>query len=101
MQLTGHRLSDFTISGATKLDHLYQALQRKPEPKKLANSEQFKQLRVNVPNVTTHSSKITLVKKETAIGRWKVIEGELLQRGLLLSHSRWTNVRSKKSAQAT
>jgi hypothetical protein len=35
-----------------------------------------------LPNVTVHSRKIGPVAKETAIGRWKVIEEELTKRGL-------------------
>jgi len=37
-----------------------------------------------LPNVTIHSSKLTLVDKETQVGRWKLIEQELADRGLPL-----------------
>lgn len=37
---------------------------------------------MEVPNVTVHNKRQTPVDKEMAVGRWKVIEEELVQRGL-------------------
>lgn len=55
----------------------------KPEkPKKLAELLLSNQELANLPNVKISDRKITMVDREREVGRWKVIEEELVERGI-------------------
>lgn len=89
MQLTGHRIPDPVISNANTLRDLYSSLKVKEKPKKLAHTEQLKQLDLQAPNVRVHTKRETPIHKEKRIGRWKIIEEELIARDLPVTGSRW------------
>lgn len=93
-QLTGHRLPDPAISSATSLSDLYLAYKRKPEPKRLAEARQMKEVNLDLPNVKVHQYRQTPIDKEKQVGRWKVIEEELLARNLPVTGSRYQNAKT-------
>ncbi|KAK5118023.1 hypothetical protein LTR62_004067 [Meristemomyces frigidus] len=91
LQLTGRRLSDRALSTSSTLSDLHHHLLARPKTKKLSQAPEIEILRSNVktPNVTFKSNRQTPIHKEKAIGRWKVIEEELIARGLPVTGSRW------------
>jgi len=54
----------------------------KPQPKKLAQQLIEKQTPMDLPNVKISSRRVTPIDKEKALGRWKIIEQALQDRGL-------------------
>lgn len=82
MQLTGRRIPDHVISKLGSLHDLHDFLMQPPKAKKLAHvlmeDEQLKSLL----NVKVIPKRVTPINDDLAVGRWKVIENELLQRGL-------------------
>ena len=88
LQITGYRIPDPVISAANTLRDLHTAFKTKEKPKKLAQTEQLQQLK-GAPNVAVHASRRTPIHKEKAVGRWKVIEEELIARDLPVTGSRW------------
>ena len=82
--MTGLRTSDndlrTTYRAGRLFHHIIQA--SKPQLPKLASvldgNPEFERL----PNVKIASRRITPIDKERAVGRWKVIEKELMDRGL-------------------
>ncbi|KEQ82671.1 hypothetical protein M438DRAFT_346929 [Aureobasidium pullulans EXF-150] len=79
---TNMQIPDIIMHRATTLKDFQQAILSKPKPKKLskdllANSE----LMAN-PNLQVRGRRQTPIHKERAVGRWKVIEEELVNRGL-------------------
>ena len=95
MQLTGCRLPDPAISAAKTLADLYYAFRTKEKPKKLVETPQLQRLNEQLSNVTIHSSRRTYVHKEKAVGRWKVIENELIARDLPIFGTNWSGVREE------
>jgi hypothetical protein len=95
--LTGHRVRDSVISNATTMEGLHAGLKIKPEPKRLWQSEQLKTL--NLPNVTVHHGRQTPIDKHKQVGRWKVIEEELINRGLPVTGSRWQGAKTTSPVQ--
>lgn len=93
-QLTGHRVRDPVISSATSMSHLYQALKTRPEPEKLAHAKQLRKVNLDLPNVTVHDHRRTPIHKHQEVGRWKVIEEELINRGLPVTGSRWQGAKT-------
>lgn len=93
-QLTGHRVRDHAISNATSMSDIYLALKIKPEPKRLAATKQLEALNVDLPNVTVHQYRQTPIHKHKEVGRWKVIEDELIARGLPVTGSRWQGAKT-------
>ena len=89
MQLTGNRIPDPIISNASTLADLHNAFKVKEKPKKLAQTEQMQRLKVEAPNVAVHSRRRTPIDKEREVGRWKVIQDELIARDLPVTGSRW------------
>jgi len=79
---TGNRISDYQLQSVKTWKGLRNALMQKPAEKKLfkrlRNSKAFAEL----PNVALISKRVTPIHKENAIGRWKLIKEELLERGL-------------------
>lgn len=92
--MTGHRVHDHTISTAASINDFYLALKTKPQPAKLKDSKQLKKLNVDLPNVTVHEGRQTPIHKHREVGRWKVIEEELVNRGLPVTGSRWRGART-------
>ncbi|KAK5132822.1 hypothetical protein LTR08_008623 [Meristemomyces frigidus] len=93
LQITGRRLPDPVISKSPTLAHLYHALLAKPKPKRLAQTPQLKRLNINIPNATVHAGRQTPIHKDKEVGRWKVIENELINRGLPVTGSRYQGAR--------
>ncbi|KAK4620000.1 hypothetical protein CLAFUW4_11266 [Fulvia fulva] len=89
MQLTGKRIPDPDVSSATSLEDLYNAFKIKEKIKKLAQTPQLQQVSQQAPNVQVHASRRTPVHKEKEIGRWKMIEDELVLRDLPVFGSRY------------
>ena len=63
-------------------------LVKPPRAKKLAERLMADDLLRSLPNVTLHDRRVTPIDKEKAVGRWKVIERELLQRDLPITGHR-------------
>ena len=93
MQLTGHRIPDPVISNANTLADLHNAFKAKEKPKKLVQTEQMQRLKTELPNVTVHHRRQTPIDKEKEVGRWKVIEDELIARDLPVTGSRWRDAK--------
>ena len=82
MQLTGIRIPDPVIGRLHDVQSLHSHLVTPPKAKKLAHAlAQIEQL-TSLPNVSLHERRVTPIDKEKMVGRWKVIERELLDRGL-------------------
>lgn len=65
----------------------------KPAQAKLSQTPQLAKLRsVEAPNVTVHARRQTPVDREISVGRWKVIEEELVRRGLPVTGKRGAEV---------
>jgi len=81
-QLTGIRLSDALIASSNTASALLTHYITVPKPRKLAEELQNKDNLLELPNVRVMPRRITPVDKEVEVGRWKVIEKELTERGL-------------------
>ena len=68
---------------------LYNVLITPEPPKKLARTAEMRLLSENAPNVQVHSKRQTPIHKEKAVGRWKLIEEELIARDLPVTGSKW------------
>ncbi|TKA60543.1 hypothetical protein B0A55_11535, partial [Friedmanniomyces simplex] len=95
IQLTGKRLPDPAISLSTTLADLYDHVHMKEKPKTLAEAPQMQRIQLNAPNVQVFSSRRTPIHKEMDIGRWKIIEEELVRRDLPVTGSRWPGAKAK------
>lgn len=82
LQKEGVRFSDYAVNRADTLNDIRQLLITKPEPKKLAQRLQEGEEIKELANVQVHSRRVTPIDKEKAVGRWKIIEQELIDRGL-------------------
>ncbi|KAK5680462.1 hypothetical protein LTS10_007390 [Elasticomyces elasticus] len=94
LQLTGKRLPDPAVSLSTTLADLYNHLQLKEQPKKLAQTPQMQRIKLSTPNVKVFTNRQTPIHKEKEIGRWKIIEEELVRRDLPVTGSRWQGAKS-------
>ena len=54
----------------------------------------MEKLKVAAPNVAVYATRRTPIHKEKEIGRWKVIEEELLRRDLPVTGSRWQGAKT-------
>ncbi|EMC93038.1 hypothetical protein BAUCODRAFT_37960 [Baudoinia panamericana UAMH 10762] len=95
LQLTGKRIPDPVISTSTTIADLYNHLRTKDKPAKLFQSPQIQRLKVIAPNVAVYSNRRTPIHKEKELGRWKVIEEELVRRDLPVKGSRWVGAKAK------
>lgn len=93
-QLTGHRLPDPVMTSATSMSDLYLAFKIKPQPKKLADERRMHKLNLDVPNITVHPVRQTPIHKDREVGRWKVIEQELINKGLPITGSRYQHAKT-------
>lgn len=79
---TNMQIPDVVMHRANTLKDFQQAILSKPKPKKLSfELLANKDLTAN-PNLQIRGRRQTPVHKERAVGRWKVIERELENRGL-------------------
>ncbi|KAF5130266.1 hypothetical protein E5D57_006604 [Metarhizium anisopliae] len=81
-QLTGTLIADAKLGAAHTVRHVLTLAAKQPQPKKLAELLETRSDVQELANVKVHSRKIGPIDKETALGRWKVIEEELTKRGL-------------------
>lgn len=82
MQLTGVRIPDPAVEGIKNGKGLLGFLVKKPKPKKLAESLMTDETLNGLPNVKMMDRRYTPIDKEKEVGRWKVIEAELISKGL-------------------
>ncbi|KAH0536194.1 hypothetical protein FGG08_006902 [Glutinoglossum americanum] len=81
-QLTGHLIPDPKIHNLLTTQSLLTLLVTPPPPRKLAQSLLENEELVRLPNVKVVERRVTPVDREKAVGRWKIIEKELEERGL-------------------
>lgn len=81
-QRTGVRLSDPQISQAKSAGAMFIHLERPAKPTKLAEGLMSDDKLAELPNIRIADHRVTFVHREREIGRWKVIEEELNERGL-------------------
>lgn len=82
MQLTGIRIPDPAIEDIKSIKNLLGLLVKKPKPKKLVDSLLIDGALTSLPNVKIMDRRYTPIDKEKEVGRWKVIEKELIKKGL-------------------
>lgn len=82
MQLTGRRISDPAIEDIKSAKALFGYLVKKPKPKKLVQTLMVDEELISLPNVKIFNRRYTPIDKEKQVGRWKVIEKELIKQGL-------------------
>ncbi|KAH7330232.1 ribosomal subunit 39S-domain-containing protein [Rhexocercosporidium sp. MPI-PUGE-AT-0058] len=82
MQLSGIRIPDAHLKSSKTASSLLKLLIIPPKPRKLVDALSQKEDLVTLPNVSIYPNRITPVDKERSLGRWKVIEKELEERGL-------------------
>lgn len=82
MQLTGFRLSDADINNSSTVADVLGHLATPPKARKLVEAIAQKGSLFELPNVRVSDRRITPIDKEKELGRWKVIEKELENRGL-------------------
>jgi hypothetical protein len=81
-------LSDADINAAKNASDLLGFMATPPKPKKLVETLAQKQVLFDLPNVKVHARRVTPIDKEKSVGRWKLIEKELENRGLpVVGHS--------------
>ena len=94
----GIKMSDFELTKVKTLRDLSLLLVHgKPEQKKLAQSLQEQEGIMGLANVKVYQRRVTPVDKEKALGRWKIIEKELFDRGLPATTSK--RYRSNRKSQ--
>jgi hypothetical protein len=83
-QLTGHFIPDSAIASITNIQHAIDYLETlvKPKPKKLAQQLMTNKELQNIPNVQVFQSRRTRIHQDEELGRRKVIEAGLRERGL-------------------
>ncbi|KAF2204989.1 hypothetical protein GQ43DRAFT_437420 [Delitschia confertaspora ATCC 74209] len=96
--LTGLRISDPNILQIDTFADLYHQLlaASKPQPKKLveeilADPKKAKKV-MSIPNVKISPRRVTVVDKEKEVGRWKVIEYALKERGIPVTGRKVTSL---------
>jgi hypothetical protein len=75
-------ISDVIMHRATTLKDFQQAILTKPKPKKLSFALLANEELMANPNIQVRGGRQTSVHKDRAVGRWKLIEEELVNRGL-------------------
>jgi hypothetical protein len=79
---TGLRVSDIALSRSSTAGQLFEHFWTPPVPTKLADRLILDNVLPSFPNVKVVPKKVSGIDKQKAVGRWKVIEQELLDRGL-------------------
>jgi hypothetical protein len=85
MQLTGIRIPDSAISLTHTARSLLTDITQKPKPATVFDALVERSDLVDLPNVKVFNRRITPIDKEKMVGRWKIIEKELNNRGLPLT----------------
>lgn len=79
---TSARVSDYTLFTSATFKKLRDAMLKKPEAKKLAKELGVARQISQLPNVKIASKRVTPIHKEKTVGRWKLIQRQLQDRGL-------------------
>ncbi|ORY61566.1 uncharacterized protein BCR38DRAFT_476284 [Pseudomassariella vexata] len=80
-QLTGQRVQDHQLPGITDVLSLLRTIKAPPKPKTLSQEiMERKQDLVQLPNVAFAPKRVTRGDKDIALGRFKIIEKELMTR---------------------
>jgi hypothetical protein len=82
MQLTGIHIPDSAIYSSRSIRSLLAHIVKRPKAVKLFDALAEREDLVTLPNVKIFNRRITPIDKEKNVGRWKIIEKELLSRGL-------------------
>jgi len=84
-QLTGHFIPDSVIPSINNAKHTIDYLETlvKPKPKKLAQQLMTNTELQNIPNIQVSQSRRTRIHQDEELGRRKIIEAGLRERGLL------------------
>ena len=82
MQLTGIRIPDAHLNSTKTTSALLKLLVIPPKPRKVVDALSQKEDLITLPNVSIYPKRITPIDKERSLGRWKVIEKELEEKGL-------------------
>lgn len=82
MQLTGIRIPDHAIARSNNASALLDHLVKKPRPSRVVDALAEQENLLALPNVSVFAKRVTTIDKERSVGRWKVIEAELVARGL-------------------
>lgn len=82
--MTGYRFPDSQLSRLSSPTRVLKYLDKasKPRPSKLADVLLANEQLTSLPNVKISGQKVSPMSKEAEVGRWKIIEEELLARGL-------------------
>lgn len=83
-QLTGVSLPDTVISGSMTPGEILAKLEKLPKPQSVLQALAADKRLEGLNNVTIYAKRQTFVDKDTAKGRWKIIEEELVERNLPL-----------------
>ncbi|OAA70675.1 Ribosomal protein L50, mitochondria [Cordyceps fumosorosea ARSEF 2679] len=81
-QLTGNLVPDAKLGAARTVGHLIVLTAKRPKAKRLAEILQRTEELQQLANVTLHDRRVSSIDKEVAVGRWKLIEEELVKRDL-------------------
>ncbi|RKF77091.1 hypothetical protein GcM1_222046 [Golovinomyces cichoracearum] len=81
--LSGIRIPDAAITSMITTRSFLDQIIKPPKSQKLADFLVQKAELINLPNVSVHPRRITLREKETAVGRWKLIEEEFTARDIM------------------
>ncbi|KAK4187412.1 hypothetical protein QBC35DRAFT_410530 [Podospora australis] len=81
-KLTGHIIPDAKMINITTVGALLTQIATPPKPKKLVELVEQKALFQELPNVRVFPRRVTPIDKEKMVGRWKLIQQELEDRGL-------------------
>ena len=87
-QLTGFRFPDYAIAGIATVKDVVVLAEEKPKPKKLAEMLLQNPTIAALPNVEVFDRRQTPIDKEKEVGRWKIIEQELREKGLPVTGNR-------------
>ncbi|KAF2725064.1 hypothetical protein K431DRAFT_291241 [Polychaeton citri CBS 116435] len=90
-QLTGRRVSDPILGGATSLRRLKSVYVTRSATKKLAQTRQMKKLHKANPNIRVYATRRSPILKDREVGRWKLMKEELISRGLPVTGSNWVD----------
>ena len=82
MQLTGIRISDATLNACSTPHALLAALTAKPKDIKVADVLFDDNRLEGLNNVTIYDRRVNAVDKDQQLGRWKLIQRALEERGL-------------------
>ncbi|OAR01759.1 hypothetical protein LLEC1_07130 [Akanthomyces lecanii] len=84
-QLTGNLIPDAKLGAAATVGHLLTLTAKQPKAKRLAEILQKTEEIVQLANVKLHDRRVSSIDREVAVGRWKLIEEELIKRDLPLT----------------